>query len=634
MSEGLSPGSDFLKQKYDLHNTPEVASAARRTEIKTGEKVPHNPEAEITNYLDRFKEIIDRKDPQRRQHGIDALKRWMFDRFVTKYEDIPQSYWDFQERVMRERGQGGDWANADPEEKEQIKHQTAEALISDQRSSLEQWIDYFASSDSDYMPPELKYWTIRSVLGLVEYDKDKKEFPKRSKGAVKEFPDINHEALAYVIDSIIKKYKGQYPEYNYDIGPEEQTKFQRFLNNENFAKLYGWSIEQINPIPEHLLRVTEGKWIKYDQNSDHMPLVRSIQGKGTGWCTAGENTAKTQLQGGDFYVYYSNDDNGNPTIPRIAIRMEQDKIAEVRGIAYKQNLDPFIAPVLEEKLNEFPDKDEYLKKEHDMSHLTEIDNKTKNNIPLTKEELIFLYEIDSKIQGFGYQDDPRIKELRDKRNPKEDAPIVFDCEPNKIIWNENGEQSFFPENVKAYIGPLFPNIFKTLEHIDNIYTSFPEGKIRRSELEIGGKTEQELEEELERNGHKISNYAKSMMRNPDFTTLPNPETLNLIRLRVGDLGFPDGATTQEIYDRAEEYGLELCPPETGPYKRLQDKNQPMNNWYSIAMKQITDSGGCPGVFYMGRNSSGSWVGSNWTYSGNRWDPDDELMFCLRPSTKA
>ena len=59
------------------------------------------------------------------------------------------------------------------------------------------------------------------------------------------------------------------------------------------------------------------------QGSDHMKLVKSLEGKDTGWCTAGASTAKTQLEGGDFYLYYSYDSEGNPTIPRIAIRMEE-----------------------------------------------------------------------------------------------------------------------------------------------------------------------------------------------------------------------------------------------------------------------------------------------------------------------
>lgn len=68
-------GAEFLKQKYDLHNTDEVASAARRTEVRIREKVPQNPLLRIENYLDRFREIIGREDPAKRERGMEALKR-------------------------------------------------------------------------------------------------------------------------------------------------------------------------------------------------------------------------------------------------------------------------------------------------------------------------------------------------------------------------------------------------------------------------------------------------------------------------------------------------------------------------------------------------------------------------------
>ena len=103
------------------------------------------------------------------------------------------------------------------------------------------------------------------------------------------------------------------------------------------------------------LEVTEGAWVRYEQGSDHMRLVDSLQGYGTGWCTAGEHTAETQLSGGDFYVYYSKDGNGEYKNPRVAIRMQGSNIAEVRGIAEGQNLDPFIIDVADEKLKEFSD---------------------------------------------------------------------------------------------------------------------------------------------------------------------------------------------------------------------------------------------------------------------------------------
>ncbi len=154
-----------------------------------------------------------------------------------------------------------------------------------------------------------------------------------------------------------------------------------------------------------------------------MPLAQSLQSYGTGWCTAGESTAEAQLKGGDFYVYYSYDEQGKPIIPRVAIRMQGPSITEVRGIAHEQNLDPYIGKVVDEKLAKFPDGKIYQKKSADMKRLTEIDKKNTKGEELTTDDLRFLYQLDSKIEGFGYQADPRIQEILANRDIKSELSL-------------------------------------------------------------------------------------------------------------------------------------------------------------------------------------------------------------------
>ncbi len=450
----MATQNQMLKQRYNLHSSDEIKSAAERTRSRTGEKVPQDPEAQIQNYLDRFSEIIQRLDVKDREKGINALKKLAHDKFVTKYEDISESYWELQERIIRERGQEADYRFLTEEQKEQGKKQLAEGLINDQIQSLDFWIDYLASNDSDYMPDYIKYWVFRSLIGLQEYDKANKQFPKRSKGTVKMFPELNPEALAYVIDAVLKKHRDvplSFDELEKKLTEEQKEEFKKSLSSENFGKLYAWAFEQLKPVSENLLQKVEGKWIKYEQNSDHRPLVASLRGKSTGWCTAGESTAIAQLQGGDFYVYYSNDENGNPTVPRIAIRMEWGKIAEIRGTAIGQNLESNMDKVLKEKLDEFPDKAEYLVKEADMRKLTDIEKKFKQNEHLTEEEIRFLYELDREIMGFGYQKDPRIESLRRGRDLRKDLASLFNLKPKEVSTNPKEALS---GSVKLYYGDL------------------------------------------------------------------------------------------------------------------------------------------------------------------------------------
>ncbi len=504
-----------------------------------------------------------------------------------------------------------------------MRDQLTEVVIADQRSSLDTWVDYLASDDAPY-PIWLKYWSVRSIVNMGPYDKEKHTFPKRSTGTTKPFPDLNREALSYVLDAVNKKYQGQRATFA-ALDEHGQQELDRLLQGENFSKLYGWAIDKVTPASEEQLAATNGSWVRYAQGADHVPLFTSLQGHGTGWCTAGESTAQAQLQGGDFYVYYSLDATGNPTVPRAAIRMEGDHIAEVRGVAPEQNLDAHIAPVVQSKLKEFPDGTAYEKRAHDMQLLTDIEHRATAGQSLTKDDLIFLYEIDGAIDGFGYGKDPRIEELRSTRNPREDAPIVLDCQPSQIAWRVEDVR----EDTKAYVGPLFPGVFDKLRTIDHIYTSFPEGRIARETLEIGGQTKEELERELRDNQVEISTYAEDMFRNPAFVTPADQEAVDIIRLKVGDLGFTNYATTQQLFERIKEYGLELVPPEVGPRYRLAHMDQPVGDWVYMGMEPITGRRGDPDVFRVERSEGRRWLHRTWADPDSEWAPRSKFVFRLR-----
>lgn len=185
------------------------------------------------------------------------------------------------------------------------------------------------------------------------------------------------------------------------------------------------------------------------------------------------------------------------------------------------------------------------------------------------------------------------------------------------------------DKTRVYIGPLFKDLWYSYPNLENIYTSFPEGKIRKSNLEIGGKTKDELVGELKARGINISEYAQNMLDSPDFTTQPNPEQINLVRLRVRDLGLPNGATTDQIYAKAEEFGLELCPAEVGPHQRLKDGEQSLDDWYWTAMRQITDRYGDPNVFDLAHNDDGLWLSNCFAKPDNEWNAGSEFVFRLR-----
>lgn len=438
----MAKGPEFLHRKDSrLHTSPAVTRTQKR--LRIGQK----PADKIEAHLKRIWDMMDPDNPKSARNR-QILMRRLHKSVITKPEDIPQSYYDNQRRLAREQGHG------DVQITREMKRQAAYVITTDQKSSLEKWADYLTSRDSNHLPPWAKYWAFTGMLKLSSYDKEKKRFRTRDAGTVAPFPDLDREALAVAVDSLVKKVEGKPLPENLD-SPE----FRRLLQGANFGKVYAHAIEKVTPAEENELLTTKGKWVRYPQGSDHMPLVSSLQGHGTGWCTAGESTARTHLQGGDFHVFYSHDKLGRPAVPRASIRMEGGRIAEIRGIAHEQNLDPHITSVVEKKLSQFPDGPAYKKRVRDMKRLTEIERKNTEGKRLTKDDLRFLYEIHGKIDGFGYEKDPRIAEIRGGRDQREDYSRIFGCRPEKVALTpeELGQETI------AYAGDLDISNLKVTE---------------------------------------------------------------------------------------------------------------------------------------------------------------------------
>ncbi|KKR89309.1 MAG: hypothetical protein UU36_C0035G0007 [Candidatus Uhrbacteria bacterium GW2011_GWE2_41_1153] len=613
----------MIMEKHPLHiknpelqTSPEVQRAVNRKKQRTDESVPNDPAERIEAYMDRLENIFLNPNKRVRERNLKMFRGKIYDALIIKRENFSESYFELQKRIARERGQ------AVEEIPEDVREQMKDVAIEDQKASLDAWIDYLASEDAVY-PAWFKYFVWRNVTKLSQFDKERGEFKKRTDSTVAPYPDIYREPLAQIAD-IYEKVKID----NKNLKESEI----REAFSKKFPNLYAELIQKSLTASLESREEIQGKWIKYSQgsNEDSEKLFKSLEGKGTGWCTAGRSTAETQIKRGDFYVYYTNDASGNPVQPRLAIRMDGDsKIGEVRGILPHQSVEPVMQDVLDKKLGEFgSEADAYRKKSEDMRILTALEKKRENDELFTKDDLIFLYEINGTIEGFGYNKDPRIAELREGRDIEKDMLVIFECTREQIA----NVPSQINENTKAYIGQLEPGIFKKLpENIEHIYTSFPEKRIRRESVEVGSKSAEQLINEMEQAHMNITEEARYMLKNPDFVSGKNPEEITIVQLTVADLGFTRSATTTQVFERAQALGLELCPPNIGPNYRLKYRNQPLHERFLIGMKQIDDSDGNPHIFFLGRHGVGLWLYGIWAQPHGEWNNSDEFAFCLRKS---
>lgn len=405
----------LLHQKNpNLHSSREVEDVANYLR-RSGESIPNEPTEKIKAYLGFLATEVN----DGLLTGDTESQHRQIDHAVIKAKDIPERVFELEQQIAREQGHG------DIPITDEFRRQKIESIQADQRVSLEKWMHYLSDEQTNF-PDWFRVYTYEAVLKLGDFDKEKKQFKKRSNKTVSPFADLNREALAYVYDKLHKQLAGEIDEDTLD-----NPKLKQLLEGANFGKLYAHAILEVTPATPEQLASTEGEWKKYEQTNDSeiaRKLAESLQGHGTGWCTAGVSTAEMQLRGGDFYVYYTYDEEQEATIPRVAIRMENGQVAEVRGIKPDQSMEDSMVDIAIEQVQALPGGEAYFKKAEDMRRLTEIDSILRDNpdAELTKTQLSFLYELDGKIEGFGYGSDPRIVSIRSKRNFIDDIESIYE----------------------------------------------------------------------------------------------------------------------------------------------------------------------------------------------------------------
>ncbi|MDD9868269.1 MAG: hypothetical protein OXU73_02995 [Candidatus Campbellbacteria bacterium] len=415
-------GIDFLRSNNpNIHKT--MGGPARREEkmakrwIGEDEKI-EKPKDVIGVFLSRYAEVLQRKGERERKKGIEAIWRMVKRDNIIKEENISRA---FGSHINRKRDRGEDIAES---EIPRLKKEYAERVIGDQEDSLYNWIEYFASHETDAYPLWFKFLALKNVLRVGEYKVNEKQFYKRTKYTAKPFLTLNKQALAGIYEHFNKIVEGK------DIETEDEE-FRTYLENKNFVKAYIRRMEILkrNRGAEHL-EVIDGKWRRFTKKQQQ-EMFDSLQGHHTGWCLEDSNEQRHRyLRDGDALIYYSNDKRGDPTVPRLTIAFDGERIKEISGIEKGQTLDEYIFPVLKEKLEEYPQEAErYNKVAEDMKRITEIHN---SPLSISKEDLRFLYEIDGKIHNFRGNPDPRVKEILRGRDKREDVAYIFGVTKDQI----------------------------------------------------------------------------------------------------------------------------------------------------------------------------------------------------------
>lgn len=159
-------------------------------------------------------------------------------------------------------------------------------------------------------------------------------------------------------------------------------------------------------------------------------------------------------------------------------------------------------------------------------------------------------------------------------------------------------------------------------------------------VEVGGMSKRDLLAALGRNGVKLNEAAQTLFAHEGFATSEATHAVEILEVTVADLGYADGATIDQIFGRAAEFGLTLCPLELGPQLRLQYLRQAEGSLgqrpsrhrappgsITIASRPLTDDEEVPKGFYLRRIDGVPWLRGYRSGRDHVWSPDDHFVFC-------
>lgn len=129
---------------------------------------------------------------------------------------------------------------------------------------------------------------------------------------------------------------------------------------------------------------------------------------------------------------------------------------------------------------------------------------------------------------------------------------------------------------------------------------------------------------IEQAGCRISDWAVNIL---ERVPLPSEsETIEVVRLRISELGFTKPTTLRNILEAGKKRGLKPCLPVDGVAIRIDYPDQPLNEIVWLAMEPIKDSAGGWRVLNVHRDAHGLWLWTCWYDLDSVWSPGHGFFF--------
>lgn len=156
---------------------------------------------------------------------------------------------------------------------------------------------------------------------------------------------------------------------------------------------------------------------------------------------------------------------------------------------------------------------------------------------------------------------------------------------------------------------------------------------------IGGMRKDEILSALQEKGIQLNKIAQTLLAHQAFDASDVRSTIEIAEVSVRDLGLTRGATLEQVFERAAEHGLALCPLELAAHLRLQFIDQPEGSVgfppssnrappgsLTIAARPIASGDGVPMGFYLRRIRGVLWLRGYRSPDEHVWDAKDRFVF--------
>lgn len=136
---------------------------------------------------------------------------------------------------------------------------------------------------------------------------------------------------------------------------------------------------------------------------------------------------------------------------------------------------------------------------------------------------------------------------------------------------------------------------------------------------------------LNKGKFKTSPWIDDIVKSKNFNLKKFQTPIELINIKVKDLGFSKPTELRKIYKKAIERGYKLVPPEIAIYSRLIFTKQKTGEWIRFATPfySMVDSDKVPHLPKLGKALGCYFLETYWSYPKAIFHPKNQFIFKLK-----